>query len=124
MTTRNFIYLKFRKKNGLIRPVRSSIIEFEDFIKSLPEDVEFEACFDFNSVGPTKPQLAKINVCIKELALVLGYTVAEIKSLVKKNSGLSVDGVPKSFGKCSRDELNLAIQEIIRIGDFVGINFR
>jgi hypothetical protein len=122
--TRNFIYLKFRKKNGKIKPVRSSIIEFEDFIKSLPEDIEFEACFDFNSIGPTKPQIAKVKVCIKELALVLGYTFVEVENLVKENSGLSVNGIPKSFADCSREDLNLAIQEIIRIGDFVGINFR
>jgi hypothetical protein len=49
-----------------------------------------------------------------------------MKILVKEKSGLSYDGggaiVLKSFADCSKDELVLAIQACIEIGELYNIN--
>ena len=64
--------------------------------------------------------LAKIHKLIRELSLHTGYTVSELKKLVKKESGLCIttgeDEIYTSFANCTKDELGLAIQACIEIG--------
>jgi hypothetical protein len=80
----------------------------------------------------TVPQLAKVHVCIRELAKEIGYSFEDMKLEVKRRAGLCVKKelggelfmVCKSFGDCSKEELGLAVEAILQIGDTVGINFR
>ena len=65
---------------------------------------------------------------IREIANELGYTFEEVKLQVKRKSGLcfmknNVEHC-KSFAKCDKEELNLAIQAAIEIGDFAGMQLR
>jgi hypothetical protein len=65
---------------------------------------------------------------IKELATHIGETSENMKLLIKDRAGLciarEVSGkeyfLAKSFGDCSREELSLAIQAAIEIGEQVG----
>ena len=76
----------------------------------------------------TNAQIAKIHVSIRQLANDLGYSFSEMKLLVKRKAGLcfNKNGTEycKSFGDCSKEELNSVIQEIIELGDEVGSNLR
>ena len=63
-----------------------------------------------------------------KLANDLGYSFSEMKLLIKRKAGLcfNKNGTEycKSFGDCSKEELNSVIQEIIELGDEVGSNLR
>jgi hypothetical protein len=64
---------------------------------------------------------------IKELSTYTGETVENMKLLVKDKAGLclirEVSGkeyfLAKSFGDCSKEELSLAIQALIEIGQSI-----
>ena len=76
----------------------------------------------------TNAQLARLHAMIRQIANDLGYTFNEVKLMVKREVGLCFmrnnTEYCKSFADCDKDELNLAIQECIRIGDFNGIQLR
>lgn len=80
----------------------------------------------------TLTQIAKLKVCIRKLAIETGDSFENVQLRVKKDSGLCFVTQHKgesilfckSFGDCSRDELSLAINAIIDLGDYVNINFR
>ena len=65
---------------------------------------------------------------IREIANDLGYTFHEIKLTVKRNTGLCFtkdkEEYCKSFADCDVEDLNLCIQECIRLGDDLGIQLR
>lgn len=105
---------------------------FEEFVKNLEEGQMAEIFLDANRDDGTLAQLAKIHKCIRELAIIIGYSYMDMKLEVKKKTGLCIkkefDGemymICKSFSRCSKDELSLAIQTIIELGDEHGTNFR
>ena len=76
----------------------------------------------------TLPQLAKLHVMLKQLSMHIGETVENMKLLVKDRAGLciarNVAGkeyfLAKSFADCSKDELSLAIQAAMEIGENIG----
>ena len=76
----------------------------------------------------TNAQLARLHAMIRELASDIGYTFMEMKLLVKRQTGLCFmkdkTEYCKSFADCDKDELNLAIQACIEIGDFSNMNLR
>ena len=85
----------------------------------------------FIGVGGDKgsnPQLARLHAMIREIAQEIGYTFLEAKIEVKRASGLCFvkdkQEYCKSFGDCDKDELNLAIQSCVEIGDFNGMQLR
>lgn len=102
------------------------------FVDSLEEGHSAQVFFDASKDDGTLAQLAKIKVCIRELAKYTGNTFEDTEIEIKKASGLcivrEIDGEKylwvKSFGDCSKSDLSLAIQTIIQKGDFLNINFR
>lgn len=102
------------------------------FINDLEEGQKVEIFMEANVDDGTIPQLAKVHVCIRELAKEIGYSFEDMKLEVKRRAGLCVKKdlggevfmICKSFGDCSKDELALAVEAIVQIGDTVGINFR
>ena len=76
----------------------------------------------------TNPQLARLHAMIREIAQEIGYTFVEAKIEVKRAAGLCFvrdkQEYCKSFGDCDKDELNLAIQACVEIGDFNGMQLR
>jgi hypothetical protein len=128
---RNIFTVKLVKTNGkLVHKNKGELALYEAFVKSINENQDVEVFFESLDGSGTKPQLAKIHVCIRELASEIGYTFEEMKKEIKHRSGLVIgdlttsEGYVKSFADCSVDELGAVIETIIYAGEIVGINFR
>ena len=119
---------KYIKRNGRLEPLTLAASKQEElFISRIPDGTIVESFYELQHDDGTLPQLAKLHVIIKQLATHIGETVENMKLLVKDRAGLciarEVSGkeyfLAKSFGECSRDELSLAIQAAIEIGEEV-----
>jgi len=103
--------------------------QYEHFVSHLQEGDIVEFFYEKQHDDGTLPQLAKLHVMIKQLAVHVGETFENMKILVKDKAGLclarEISGkeyfLPKSFAECSKEELSLAIQAAIEIGE--QINF-
>lgn len=120
---------KYIKRNGRLDfSSLASAKQFELFVSHIPEGQIVEVFYEEQHDDGTLPQLAKLHVLIKHLAMHVGESVENMKLLVKDRAGLciarEVSGkeyfLAKSFAECSKDELSLAIQAAIEIGDEVG----
>lgn len=116
---------KYIKRNGRLElSSMAATKQFEMFRSNIPEGSIVEVFFEVTHDDGTLPQLAKLHVMIKELAMHIGETAENMKILVKDRAGLciarEVSGkeyfLAKSFAECSKDELSLAIQAAIEIG--------
>jgi hypothetical protein len=121
---------KLKKVNGkLIQPDKNKIL-YEQFVKLLPEGVEVEMFMNIITDNGSLAQISKVHTCIRILAQEAGYTFEEMKLLVKQRSGLCLvfteneldQEICKSFGECTKDELSMAIQACIEIGEIYNIN--
>jgi len=121
---------KYIKKNGRLEFTSlSSSKQYELFVSRLPEGQLVECFYEATHDDGTLPQLAKLHAMIKALANHIGETAENMKLLVKDRAGLcivrEVSGkeyfLAKSFAECSKQELSLAIQAAIEIGE--EINF-
>jgi hypothetical protein len=121
---------KLKKVNGkLTQPDKNKIL-FEQFVKSLPEGTEVEMFMNIVTDNGSLAQISKVHTCIRVLAQESGYTFEEMKLLVKQRSGLClvfIEGeisqeICKSFGECTKEELSMAIQACIEIGEIYNIN--
>lgn len=133
MGKHNIFHGQFTKAEGnKLNANPSSKAKYEGFLAGLEVGQTVEIFMEANEDNGTIPQLAKVHVCIRELAKELGYTFEDMKLEIKRMSGLCVkkeiDGslfmVCKSFGDCSKEELAMAMEAIVSAGDTVGINFR
>ena len=120
---------KYKKERGLLKPLSlSNAKQQEIFVSNIPEGAIVEFFYELQHDDGTLPQLAKLHVMIKQLATHIGESVENMKLLVKDKAGLciarEVSGkeyfLAKSFADCSREELSLAIQAAIEIGEQVG----
>lgn len=121
---------KYVKRNGRLEfSSLSAAKQFELFVSHIPEGQIVEVFYEEQHDDGTLPQLAKLHVLIKQLAMHVGETVENMKLLVKDRAGLciarEVSGkeyfLAKSFAECSKEELSLAIQAAQEIGEDVGI---
>jgi hypothetical protein len=120
---------KYKKERGILKPLTiGAMKQYELFVSRLPDGAIVEFFYEEQHDDGTLPQLAKLHVMIKELATHIGETSENMKLLIKDRAGLciarEVSGkeyfLAKSFGDCSREELSLAIQAAIEIGEQVG----
>ena len=120
---------KYIKKDGRLE--FSSLAQskqFEVFTSHIPDGQIVEVFYEMTHDDGTLPQLAKLHVIIKHLSMHIGETVENMKLLVKDRAGLciarNVAGkeyfLAKSFADCSKDELSLAIQAAMEIGENIG----
>lgn len=124
----NHFTCRYIKRNGVlqIQSVAQSK-QFELFASHIPENTIVDCFYETQHDDGTLPQLAKLHVIIRQLAAHIGESVENMKLLVKDRAGLciarEVSGkeyfLAKSFGECSREELSLAIQAAIEIGEEV-----
>jgi hypothetical protein len=121
---------KYIKKNGRLEFTSlSSSKQYELFVSRLPEGQLVECFYEATHDDGTLPQLANLHAMIKAFANHIGETAENMKLLVKDRAGLcivrEVSGkeyfLAKSFAECSKQELSLAIQAAIEIGE--EINF-
>jgi hypothetical protein len=120
---------KYKKERGILKPLTiAGMKQYELFVSRLADGAIVEFFYEEQHDDGTLPQLAKLHVMIKHLSTHIGETVENMKLLIKDKAGLciarEVSGkeyfLAKSFGDCSRDELSLAIQAAIEIGEQVG----
>jgi len=125
----NHLNGKYKKERGILKPLTiGSMKQYELFVSRIPDGAVVEFFYEIQHDDGTLPQLAKLHVMLKELATHIGETSENMKLLIKDRAGLciarEVSGkeyfLAKSFGDCSREELSLAIQAAIEIGDQVG----
>lgn len=115
----------------LVPSTKSDTVKLEAFKQGLGAGQIVDVFMEADEDNGTLPQLAKIHACIRELAKTTGYTFEDMKLEIKRQAGLCVRKelggevfmVCKSFGRCSKEELALAIEAILQAGDTVGINF-
>jgi hypothetical protein len=119
---------KYKKEKGMLKPISiADMKQYEKFVSNIPDDAIVEFFYELQHDDGTLPQLAKIHVMIKQLCMHIGETVENMKLLVKDKAGLCIARevagkeyfLAKSFGDCSRDELSLAIQAAIEIGQSI-----
>lgn len=119
---------KYKKERGLLKPLTlAGMKQYEKYVSDLPDGAIVEFFYEMQHDDGTLPQLAKLHVMIRELATHIGETVENMKLLVKDKAGLCISRelsgkeyfLAKSFGECSREELSLAIQAAIEIGNQV-----
>ena len=128
MSNNQYFNGKYKKERGVLKPLTlAGIKQQEVFISNIPEGSIVEFFYEVQHDDGTLPQLAKLHVMIKQLSTHIGETAENMKLLVKDRAGLciarEVSGkeyfLAKSFGDCSREELSLAIQAAIEIGEEV-----
>ena len=123
------LFANLTKKNGKLEyNIKAQQNIYNQFVEDLPEGAKVEIFVSVSGDNGTNAQIAKIHVSIRQLANDIGYSFSEMKLLVKRKAGLcfNKNGTEycKSFGDCSKEELNSVIQEIIELGDEVGSNLR
>lgn len=119
---------KYRKERGLLKPLTiGSMKQYEQFVSVLQDGDIVEFFYELQHDDGTLPQLAKLHAMIKQLATHIGETAENMKLLIKDRAGLCIARevagkeyfLAKSFGECSKEELSLAIQAAIEIGQDV-----
>jgi hypothetical protein len=123
------LFVQCTVKNGvLVFPIKAIGNKYQKFLSDLPEEAKLEIFIGVSGDKGSNPQLARLHAMIREIAQEIGYTFEEAKLTVKRKAGLcftkNKEEYCKSFGKCDKDELNLAIQACIEIGDFTGMQLR
>ena len=121
---------KYKKERGLLKPITiAGMKQYEEFVSNMPEGSIIEFFYELQHDDGTLPQLAKLHVMIKQLATHIGETAENMKLLVKDRAGLCISRevsgkeyfLAKSFADCSKEELSLAIQAAIEIGQDVNL---
>lgn len=128
------IFSSSLKKSGdkLIHIKTGDEVRYKEFIKTFDEGTILDVFMEINSGDGTLSQLAKLHKCIRILANQSGNTFDDIKMVIKDNAGLVIKRTVlgqeyidwKSFANCSKDDLNLAIQACIELGDSMSLNLR
>jgi hypothetical protein len=126
---RNQLFVQATIKEGKLHfPVKAFETKYNKFISEQPDGVRIELFIGVQDGKGSNPQLARVHAMIREIANEVGHTFEEMKLQVKRKAGLcfNKNGVEfcKSFGKCDKEELNLAIQACLEIGDFSGMQLR
>ena len=116
----------------LVHIVQADEPRLKEYIKSLPEGTKVNMYIEVMTDDGSLEQIAKVHKCIRVLCEHTGDTFNEMKKEIKNRSGLNIviikPGDTKeyelSFGDCSRNDLNIAIQACIELGDELGLNLR
>ena len=124
----NFFSILKKVDGELIHTIKAKGTLYKNWIKELPEGTKVEIFVSVSGEDGTNAQLAKVHAMIREVANEVGHTFQEMKLEVKRKTGLCFvrdkQEYCKSFKDCSKQELNLVIQSLIEMGDFVGVNLR
>jgi hypothetical protein len=121
---KGILSIKLTKENGKLVHKDGDHSLYKIFVDSLEEGQSVNVFFDANVDNGTYAQISKLKVSIRELATESGHSFEEMQLIVKEKAGLCWDDYCKSFSICSIEELNLAIQAAIEIGDHLNLNLR
>ena len=119
-----FFITKMIKKDGkLTFKKKSDKAVMDKAIENLREGQAVEMVIDFTKDDGRLGQISKIHAMIGDISAETGDDYEEIKKEVKKKAGLYTPNEElKSFANCSSQELSLAIQAAINLGEFLGMN--
>jgi len=126
--SKQVLAITLNKKDGqLVMPNALSKEKYKIFLASLQEGDKVEALFELRTEDNTKAQLAKIHVCIAEIASEQGDDNISVKQELKRKCGMSYTDENgkeqfQSFAQCSKDELSDVIEVIIQMGNFLNMN--
>lgn len=91
-----------------------------NYVKNIEEGAVIQVTYEELSTDGTYAQISKLQACTRELSKFLGYTHEEVKDIIKHKADLySPEGELKSFADCSKEELSLAIQAALQLGEQV-----
>ena len=114
------IRAKVVNKNLEIDPLGSAKLGL--FVKGLQDGDTVLITYEVQTADHSYAQLSKLHKCIRELANYTGDTFEDMKLQVKLRAGLCTDTNCKSFSECSKEELSMAIQATMEIGELVGFS--
>ena len=114
------IRAKLGNKNLEIDPLGSAKLGL--FIKGLQEGETVVITYEVQTADHSYAQLSKLHKCIRELANYVGESFDDMKLQVKVKAGLCTDTNCKSFSECSKEELSMAIQAVIEIGELLNFS--
>lgn len=114
------IRAKVVNKNLEIDPLGSAKLGL--FIKGLDDGDVVIITYEVQTQDASYSQVSKVHKHIRELANYTGDSFEDMKLQVKLRAGLCSESDCKSFADCSKEELSLAIQASIEIGDLVGFS--
>lgn len=92
------------------------------FIKGLQDGDVVIITYEVQTQDASYAQVSKVHKHIRELANYTGDSFEDMKLQVKLRAGLCSESDCKSFADCSKEELSMAIQASIEIGDLVGFS--
>jgi hypothetical protein len=127
---KQILSIEFKKENGKLIPANDLMKEqIKLFVQHLPDNATVECMMELRTKNNTKAQLAKIHVCIKEIADTQGDTPQAVKEEIKRQCGMAYknengDNEFISFADCSKEELSNVIEVIIQMGYFLNVDFR
>ena len=91
-----------------------------NYVKNIEEGAVIQVTYEELSTDGTYAQISKLQACTRELSKFLGYTHEEVKDIIKHKANLySPEGELKSFADWSKEELSLAIQAALELGEQV-----
>lgn len=115
------ISILFEMRDGKLVPkTEMGKHKLENYLKNVEEGGFIMLTYEELSKGGTYAQISKLQACTRELSKHLGYTHEEVKDMVKVRAGLyNSEGDIKSFADCTKEELTLAIQAVLDLGEQV-----
>lgn len=110
-----------KMENGTLVPKRDiDKYTLQNYVINVEEGATIQVTYEELSTDGTYAQISKLQACTRELSKFLGYTHEEVKDIVKHKANLySSEGDFKSFADCSKEELSLAIQAALELGEQV-----
>ena len=129
MTMKDNFFVNASIKDGeLYFPIKAQETRYKSFLKQFPDDTRIELFVSANNKKGSAAQLARVHAMCREIANEIGYTFEEVKLQVKRKAGLCFTKnnteYCKSFATCDKEELNLAIQAAMEIGEYAGMQLR
>lgn len=125
-----YTLVEFKKEGKVLKPDGSKeATKYARLLESLEDGTRVHAMFEIINDDHSLVQLAKVHALIRELAHCTGNSFEDVKLEVKRKAGLTVKskdslGAPvefvKSFADCSKEQLSMAIQTCIEIGNEYG----
>ncbi len=113
------IFLKKEEGSLVPKSVQDKII-LKHYVDNIEEGAIVKVTYEDFSSG-SYAQISKLQACIREISKYLGYSVDEVKDIVKHKANLyNENGTFKSFADCSKEELSQAIDCLMKLGDQVG----
>jgi hypothetical protein len=98
---------------------------YNKFLSKFPDDSMVEIFVSAHNEKASLAQIKRVHAMIRELAHDIGYTFEEMKLQVKRHAGLCIvvnrTEDCKSFGKCTRQEMDMVIKTCIELGNFNGL---